>query len=177
MRSFVKRNKTLLFSALLLLAACARFNDPRSIKGIDPTFTPYIDMYKTLKGKRIRSFSMGFKQLPSPTVGQCTTWSSGYRQIAIDPTYWSSIERDERSKIGLIFHELGHCDLNRDHLNIEEFYDGVHLHEHVPISLMYKYNFFSDRYEELEDYYYEELFSEDIDLPITTKVYDCTIKH
>lgn len=49
-----------------------------------------------------------------------------------DRDYWENY-LDDGEKWEVIFHELGHCDLNRDHVNA--------LNAGVPISIMYPYVF------------------------------------
>lgn len=146
-----------------LLISCNNYRssssnqDPREIKGIDPAFTEQVSLFESLYGQSIGDISIGFYPLSGRVIGQCTQWSNGFRQIKVNPTYWFIAE--SRAKIGLIFHELGHCLLNREHMNSMFHYDGLHVRGYIPISLMYPYNFFSDPYEDLDSYYYGELFN------------------
>lgn len=67
------------------------------------------------------SFSVTFKpssEMKSSTpgysiIGLCQIYSSGFRQVFVNESWWGSAG-DNARKI-LIFHELGHCQLNRDH--------------------------------------------------------------
>ncbi|MBT7609052.1 MAG: hypothetical protein HN576_04810 [Bacteriovoracaceae bacterium] len=50
-------------------------------------------------------------------VGVCFSYSNGDKEIIIDKEWWDSVSPTSRES--LIFHELGHCALNRVH-NEEE---------------------------------------------------------
>lgn len=148
--------KKLLVLSLLFLSACGpqlvpQSPDPRTIAGVDPTFQPYIDLYMQTKGSGLRyDIPMAFAPQSGNTIGVCTRWTSGYRQIAIDPIYWNASTTTWAQRVNLIFHELGHCDLNRDHIETK-------LSSGWPTSLMYpmNYGFIST----MQSYYFAELFN------------------
>jgi len=48
-------------------------------------------------------------------VGQCSAYSDGSKEIVFDEDYWNNSNMNEREY--LVFHELGHCVLNREHRN------------------------------------------------------------
>jgi len=121
-------------------------------------------------GKTTSRVSIGFAQLEEPVIGVCKRWSSGYREIQIDPDYWNSTYVTEEAKIGLIFHELGHCELNRSHDEAREYYSGRRIRGDIPRSLMYPYNFYSPHYTELQDYYFAEMFAPDTSLTINREL-------
>lgn len=144
--------KTIIIS-FLFLSACAKFqilHDPRSVHGVDPEIAPYVELYLRHKGAPLSyNISAGFvKSLPDDTAGLCTRWSEGWRQIEIDKEYWGYISENERRS--LISHEMGHCDLNRDH-------DNEFLTNNAPKSLMYYINWGYPDY--MESYYMSELFN------------------
>jgi hypothetical protein len=148
--------KKLLFLSMLLLTACGNqqgfqtAKDPRDVTGIDPKFQGYVDMYVGVKGSPLNyDIPIGFAPQNGNVIGMCTRWSNGYRQIEVDPTYWNDPTTTENERIALIFHELGHCDLNRDH-------DTTLLSSGYPESLMYPYDvgFLSS----MQTYYFHELF-------------------
>lgn len=119
----------------ILLSACApvKKTDPRSIHGVDPAFIPYLNQYLSYKGHALYyDIPIQFADLGGSTVGLCSRWSSGYRQIQVDRDYWSYA--DEGHKQELIDHELGHCDLGRDHVYATDAIGD-------PISIMYPYVF------------------------------------
>ena len=47
------------------------------------------------------------------TLGQCKSYSNGSKEVVIDNFYWSQADDLEREY--LVFHELGHCILGREH--------------------------------------------------------------
>lgn len=47
------------------------------------------------------------------TLGQCKSYSDGSHEVVIDAQYWERISTIEREY--LVFHELGHCILDREH--------------------------------------------------------------
>ena len=92
----------------------------------DTEFLPYIEKYSDLK--------MQFKNQPIDTDTKVlfsihplktsdhnnTINFSGYcdfftRAIFIDRGFWQSHKDNERVRESLLFHELGHCDLDREH--------------------------------------------------------------
>ena len=87
------------------------------LEGIDNDFLPYIHEYESLKGSPIRN-NIRFAFEPQRyLLGLCTVrlQTIGIRWILIDPSFWNSSSYSTRR--ALIFHELGHCDLNREHEN------------------------------------------------------------
>jgi len=48
-------------------------------------------------------------------AGQCQTYENGNKAIVIDKSYWNRVSDLKREF--LVFHELGHCVLDRDHLD------------------------------------------------------------
>lgn len=47
------------------------------------------------------------------TLGQCKTYSDGSQEVIIDEQYWNRISSSEKEY--LVFHELGHCLLDKEH--------------------------------------------------------------
>jgi hypothetical protein len=74
--------------------------------------------------------------------------------IAIKRSKWNSV--DAYGKEALLFHELGHCILHRDHINGLIRDSNGHL---IPQSIMYPYSFASTIYKDYREYYLDELFS------------------
>ncbi|MHA1676038.1 MAG: hypothetical protein ACTSU6_02555 [Candidatus Njordarchaeales archaeon] len=135
-------------SLILLLSACAKSKDPRKNTTSNQDFIPYIQEFESYLGYQIQDIPINFMDLDTH-VGVCRSYSRGYREIHVDPTYWAKIS--EKQRINLIFHELGHCSLNLDH-------DYQILGDGCPNSFMYKSisdNFCLDKY---YDHYIEEMF-------------------
>lgn len=52
------------------------------------------------------------------TLGQCKSYSNGSKAVVIDQPFWNTASYIEREYV--VFHELGHCLLNRDHDNSKD---------------------------------------------------------
>lgn len=95
---------------------------------VDPEFRPYVNDYLIDKERYTgrygldRNINVVFKPLnengsAKRLLGQCLMWSDNRkRYIHIDPIYWYKI-LGEAGKEALIYHEMGHCDLDLDHTN------------------------------------------------------------
>lgn len=128
-------------------------SDPRTFSHVDAEFAPYVSDFESHYGNPI-DIPMGFKKLDRPTVGVCYRWSSGYREIAVDPDWWEKAEPASRQE--LLFHELGHCVLNRQHSREVD-------KNKLPLSIMWPTVFSGyllDNYEINFDRYIEELFAD-----------------
>lgn len=149
---------------LFILTGC--FLPPnRIVKGIDPEMEYEVRLFESIYGQKISYPSIIFGDLSDIRVGVCTLYSNGNWEIIIDKEYWENTSRE--SRIGLIFHELGHCILHRGHE--EQFIITEHNYQ-VPKSLMYPYNFYNKQYSFMWDYYSKELF-----IPSTQVVRNKTI--
>lgn len=119
---------------LLILSSCGK------IAGIDLDFMkqkqkdashlfgssdPYFDSYKTefvnnhyietgssVGVSHVRINFVENIETGASTVGLCYSWGSK-REIVIKRSFWNSVSESYRKS--LIFHELGHCALNRSH--------------------------------------------------------------
>lgn len=168
--------KTLLFAVFAVFAtACSLHNVGPQFKHIDPEFIPYVEMFESLYGRSIRYLGMGFAHLGDNIAGLCRKWTTGHREIKINPHYWH--DASPFSRTGLIFHELGHCVLDRDHDYRTFYFHGSTINDFVPKSLMYPFNFYSERFLELKDYYFSELFNQNTTEPSFTSDFldDCVI--
>lgn len=83
------------------------------------------------------------------TVGTCRYYTSGKREILIDPNFWASASEARRA--ALIFHELGHCVLNRLHNDTVD--------SRGPVSIMHTYLLDADIFEDHYGSYVTELFT------------------
>ena len=118
--------KNNIFFIILFLCSCGRMDrlrdniknptnkNPRKHNSTDPIFEPYISEFESYYGSNIIDIPINFAKLKNRKVGVCYSWDSGYREIEIDRDQWEK-ELTEDQKSALIFHELGHCELNRDH--------------------------------------------------------------
>lgn len=101
--------KQLIITVSFLLASCAGFVPNKT----DPVFIQYIERFEndTQRTVTVPITFMSNKEY----AGWCKTYSNGYRLIEIDHEYWQN--SDDLAKEQLIYHELGHCVLNRGHSN------------------------------------------------------------
>ena len=87
------------------LSYITTFENNGKIEFNDPTF-------------KVTNVPVNFGDTENPEfVGVCFTYSNGDKEIIIDKQWWDRVSPTSRES--LIFHELGHCALNRVH-NDEE---------------------------------------------------------
>lgn len=105
---------------LVVLQSCQKENADAAI---DPMLQPYFEKFKTeagIRGIEVNYVSLGMSgtlsRIKDPNVvGQCIHNPDQPNKIVISRSYWNRI--DTVQKEFLIFHELGHCVLNRSHLD------------------------------------------------------------
>lgn len=139
-------------AALASCTSCAGFSSI-DIGSVDAEFQSHVDKYNKFKedagkGKTRSDVTILFHSLPSPTIGVCYWMANGDREVYIDPRFWYGPYTTDLDRELLIFHELGHCDLDRDHVD--------------PSSIMEKYHIGDYLYSLNTDYYAKELFDESI---------------
>ena len=115
---------------------------------VDPEFQPYVDKFMELGNITVAGIDMYFSPQSGNVIGMCFV-NGSYRDIEIDGVWWSTAGDLDREI--LIFHELGHCVLNRGHRNFT-------LQDGCGGSLMDSYHIGSYCYSKHYDYYIEELF-------------------
>lgn len=121
----------------------------------DTTFYPYKERFEFYSGVDVRSFPIHFANLRSGIAGVCyyVGFFNGFVQwkyIEIDKKYWGVIS--EYQRINLIFHELGHCVLGRDHVSWKDFVTKC------PSSLMYESVIDTECIKDNYDAYLKEMF-------------------
>jgi hypothetical protein len=89
------------------------------------------------------------------TIGLCFGFKQSilFRYIVIDSEYWEKSDSYERE--ALVFHELGHCVLDKDHNS--SMVSFLYFLDHRPKSIMHPYSFYQYRY--YRDDYIKELFT------------------
>ena len=104
---------------LLLLCGCASMERAPGIYGTSD-FMAYTDAYLIYKEANLNtgayySINIAFGELDAPTAARCYRTSNQYasRDIVIDKAHWVRITDEQ--KLLLVFHELGHCDMNFEH--------------------------------------------------------------
>lgn len=107
--------------------------DQRPDFSTDPTFEPYIQEFEAHYNRSTADIPIAFDDLDPSVAGVCyrsyVAGSVRFAYIKIDRNYWPKMS--EYQKLNLIFHELGHCALNRDHVKS----DSVRV---CPTSFMYE---------------------------------------
>ena len=113
--------------------------DPRSSTEIDLAFDSYIEEWEALhpESKKVTT-PMSFTDIPEEGVlGVCITWVKGniiLREIRIDRhSYLAEMGKDSTGPHTIIFHELGHCELIRPHIELVAQADG----RVIPFSIMF----------------------------------------
>ena len=92
--------------------------DPRDFLGVHPELQVYMDMYVHSKGSGLsKSISMDFGDTGNKNyLAVCSRWvKSNVGQIVVDKKEWDIATEDKKRHI--IYHEMGHCDLELEHNN------------------------------------------------------------
>ena len=113
----------------LLVISCAKEHDENLIVeelNIDAALQPYFDRFVAeginrglaidLGAKRIEGFLLDIEE--EDVAGQCSYSTSSTRKVNIDIDYWNSATDLEKEFV--VFHELGHCYLERSHEDAQE---------------------------------------------------------
>jgi len=103
---------------LILIASCTE--EDLSI-GIDAAVQPYITRFESEAALvDISSNGIGaeFSTIDGQAVGQCVSSTTRGHFLRLDPVYWRRASDLQREF--LIFHELGHCFLGREHSDLRD---------------------------------------------------------
>ena len=123
---------------LLLITGCGKnisdflnINQPKFKKAdTNPIFAPLIKSFESELGLTVK-VPIVLKRIEQKYAGVCLVYSNGYREIQINSDYWYSYTPEQKEQ--LVYHELGHCVLNKEHDNT--------LRENCPNSIMRSYMF------------------------------------
>ena len=123
-----------------------------------PTIKKYVKIFETKTGISASHIKFSLGVTKGKAVGTCSMKS---REILISKKYWEG-DTSEYDKELTIYHELGHCLLNRAHYNpLNKTFWSKPLQKNCPISIMYWKSYGSkDAYRcfhENRDYYWREL--------------------
>lgn len=132
---------------------------PKSYPGVSSSLWPYFERFEQAGAAHNINIDLSqekltgvIEDLPTESVaGQCTYYSHGPNHIIIDSEFWSRASDDFKEMI--IFHELGHCVLDRDHREGQldnGFCLSIMRSGEEPCRDVYNEN--------TKDYYIEELF-------------------
>lgn len=111
--------KYLVLLPLIFILSCGE----EDVVQTDVELQPYFDIFKS--EAEARGFTVDYEaeriegliqDIPDASIqGQCFRNESKPRKVIIDLNYWNNATKADKEFI--IFHELGHCFLNRDHLD------------------------------------------------------------
>ena len=107
--------------SLLVAGSCKKDETPDYF--VDAPLQPYFDRFEAEAAARGVTIDLEALQVSGDVrligtvnvIGQCVHTEKEPNTIIVDVVYWNSAE--ELEKEFLIFHELGHCALNRDHID------------------------------------------------------------
>ena len=161
-------HRKLLFPIVFLLLSsgflsCGKqFNrESRRFKSSNPVFNEYIDKFEAhgrtyLKDAnfKVGDIPINFLDPKEATVqGICTQYSDGSKEIIIRKEWWEQVSKKYHES--LIFHELGHCRLGRNHRDQEYEDSDENTHK---LSLMNGVLVVPGEFEKFESAYLQELF-------------------
>lgn len=172
------RKITHLFTALLLFTLFSSCGLPlplqndllirgesaiRQFSTTDAAFDSYISDFeqlgKTLDGDVnfvVGDIPVNFGDIKNPEFqGVCYSYSDGSKEIIIRKSWWDGHTDDYRRS--LIYHELGHCRLGREHLDDTREVNG----ETLKVSMMNSVIVRPRDYDRFTSPYHKELFTKD----------------
>lgn len=157
---------------ILLFASCASEEPDLPNIFVEDAFEPYVESFISEGAKR--GYNIDFEDTgltiifghtpnASASCSEIAGHDHGSHQIMVNKKAWQTLNDSLRER--LIFHELGHCELNRTHKN-DKFADGswqsimrgdpmTEVDERLPIP------YFGFR----RDYFIDELFDEEVQAP------------
>lgn len=141
--------KKILFMCLFLIGCASQFlKKPYQ----NPELMPLVNIVLNEGIKRGKHYSfdgieIDYGKFNEDIVGLCET-GINYKKITIDKIFWIY---NENNREQLIAHEIGHCLLELDHLDI---YKSGH-----PVSIMNSYIFDSTHFYNNRKHYYDQLFA------------------
>lgn len=106
---------------LLVAGSCSKDETPDYF--VDAPLQPYFDSFEAEAAQRGVTIDLEALRVSGDVrligtinvIGQCVHTEKEPNTIIVDVVYWNSAEHLEKEF--LIFHELGHCALNRDHID------------------------------------------------------------
>lgn len=99
------------YIVLIMITLCSISCGKPKGKDMPISVRPFVVMFEHHWGKQIDNIFITFGDLPQGRAGECTNLSNG--DIVIDTLFWAYAT--VATKEQLIFHELGHCVLGREH--------------------------------------------------------------
>lgn len=118
---------------ILLLALALTACEKNKIYNVDPAIQPYVDRFTRASNEVdhpivVDNLVANIKTLSNPQwAGQCDI-NNETPTVSLSAAWWPTFNDSMREQ--LVFHELGHCVLGRQHNNDVDQYG-------VPVSIMY----------------------------------------
>lgn len=108
---------------ICLLVACTDESTTYDLESsIAPEILPYVLSFQEEAATRgividweEHNMQIILSDIETQAVGRCLTYTDQTRSIEIDETYWSQQNNLDREFV--VYHELGHCILDRGHLD------------------------------------------------------------
>lgn len=152
--------KKLLFA--FLFVSCAPHIKNETLN-VEPDFVSYIEEFESFSNVRYiggANFAStnSLSYYTKDAVAICFVYRNGDKEIKVDRGYWVFSDEDTREQ--LIFHELGHCALGRQHKNTNMIVSKDNEDFIMPQSIMFPVSFGGELYHLLKDYYINELINE-----------------
>lgn len=151
---------------LTLLAANAQSEsalDLAELKRLSLLFPGYARQYSPSKiripPELVRQVDLRFGPTTEREAGSCRKGGSGNPSIVINYATWTKYDHWQRQEV--VFHEYGHCILNREHDERQILIMGEQMHR----SLMHPEMMPKDQYLLHREYYLRELFSQVREIP------------
>ena len=115
--------------------------DPRSIKGVESRLQPYAKSFEEAFNVSIGDVPVntrlneyeGIEERNNLAVGTCLSWETEdkeyeYKEVIVNPKYMEEFKDNGTYYLEieqLVWHELGHCVLNREHRNDSRTVEGT----------------------------------------------------
>lgn len=118
---------------MLLVLGCAKSelkgNPDANGREIDEALLSYVESFEALTDRDVW-FKVALGDMDAGKAGVCYKWNNGDREVTLNADVWYGITTNQ--KLQLVYHELGHCVLDRGHTEGSITLSGVE----VPISIM-----------------------------------------
>lgn len=142
-----------IFAIIILLLSLTL--SPKIASQSDDVFLVYILEYQKYYNKPVTTPITFGKKFEKNVIGYCIKYGGNLKEIQINKDFWDNTKSDY-CREALIFHELAHCEQDRDHDNRP--YE-VSPNTFIPISLMNEYLVSCNTYTTYRSYYIQELFN------------------
>lgn len=162
-----KTNLLLIIALSFFITNCGLVMNHEELASVDPSVQPFVDRFNAYSAAHGREpisdlvvvldgTMKPFEDNGTITLGLCyfgTQTTSP--KIKINPNFWERASLSAKEE--LIFHELGHCILGRDHTSTQVVAADAAIT--IPVSIMHPYHLGRDIFEGNYNQYISELFT------------------